>query len=145
MNRTADKPTSVQKVRIDKWLWAARFFKTRSLAKSAIEGGKVHCNGERCKSSRELEVGALLKIRQGWDEKSVVVKALSDQRKGAPEAALLYEETAESIATREAAAAQRKVLNASLQPESGRPTKQDRRRINRFRQDLHASQYQQKN
>ncbi|MDR2213235.1 MAG: RNA-binding protein, partial [Pseudomonadales bacterium] len=87
-----------QKVRLDKWLWAARFFKTRSLAKAAIEGGKVHCNGERCKSSREVGVGMTLQIRQGWDERTVLVRGVSEQRGGAPQAALLYEETAASIA-----------------------------------------------
>lgn len=124
------------RLRIDKWLWAARFFKTRSLAKQAIEGGKVHCNNERCKSSREIEVGHMLRIRQGFDEKTVIVKALSDQRRGAPEASLLYEETAESITTREALAAERRAQNAASDPHAGRPTKQDRRRIHRFKQDL---------
>jgi ribosome-associated heat shock protein Hsp15 len=134
--------TGVRKVRIDKWLWAARFFKTRSLAKAAIEGGKVHCNGDRCKSSRDLEVGAVLQIRQGWDEKTIVVKALSEHRRGAPEAAMLYEETAASIAAREEAAARRRAMNAALDTPSSRPTKQDRRRITRFKQDLYSSQDQ---
>jgi ribosome-associated heat shock protein Hsp15 len=122
-------------MRIDKWLWAARFFKTRSLAKQAIEGGKVHCNGEHCKSSREIEVGFLLQIRQGFDERTVVVKALSEQRRGAPQAALLYEERPESIALRERLAAERKAQNAFQEPSAGRPTKQDRRRIHRFKRD----------
>ena len=74
-----------QKVRLDKWLWAARFFKTRGVAKQAIEGGKVHYEGQRTKCSRHVEVGATLVIRQGFDEKTVVVVALSDQRRGAPE------------------------------------------------------------
>ena len=123
-------------VRIDKWLWAARFFKTRSLAKAAIDGGKVHCNGERCKSSRELAIGHVLTIRQGLDERIVVVKALDEQRRGAPEAARLYEETAESIATREKLAAERKAMNAAVVNQSGRPTKQGRRHIHRFKQEL---------
>jgi ribosome-associated heat shock protein Hsp15 len=123
----------VTNLRIDKWLWAARFFKTRSLAKQAIDGGKVHCNGERCKSSREIEVGFTLQIRQGWDEKTVIVKALSDQRKGAPLAAQLYEETPESQAKREQLAAERHAQNALQEPTTGRPTKQDRRRITRFK------------
>ena len=117
------QPANLQplhKVRIDKWLWAARFFKTRSLAKAAIEGGKVHCNGERCKSSRELSIGMTLNIRQGYDEIDVVIKALSEQRRGAPEAALLYEETANSRAKREAAAARRRAaLSAHAQVRSG--------------------------
>lgn len=123
------------RMRVDKWLWAARFFKTRSLAKQAIDGGKVHCNGEHCKSSREIEVGFTLQIRQGWDEKTVIVKGLSEQRQGAPQAALLYEETPESIALRERLAAERKAQNAGFEAASGRPTKQDRRRITRFKRD----------
>jgi ribosome-associated heat shock protein Hsp15 len=125
----------IQKVRIDKWLWAARFFKTRSLAKAAIEGGKVHCNGERCKSSRDLSIGMTLNIRQGYDEIAVVIKALSEQRRGAPEAALLYEETADSRAKREAAAARRRAEHAGLEVQSSRPTKQDRRQIHRMKRD----------
>jgi Ribosome-associated heat shock protein implicated in the recycling of the 50S subunit (S4 paralog) len=128
------------KVRLDKWLWAARFFKTRSLAKAAIEGGKVHCNGERCKSSREIAIGAELRIRQGWDERTVIVRGLSEQRGGAPQAALLYEETAQSIAAREQAAAERKALRATQDLQAGRPTKQDRRRIHAFKQKLYDSQ-----
>lgn len=128
------------KVRLDKWLWAARFFKTRSLAKAAIEGGKVHCNGERCKSSREIAIGAELRIRQGWDERTVIVRGLSEQRGGAPQAALLYEETAQSIAAREQAAAERKALRATQDLQAGRPTKQDRRRIHAFKQKLYDYQ-----
>lgn len=123
------------RMRVDKWLWAARFFKTRSLAKQAIDGGKVHCNGEHCKSSREIEVGFTLQIRQGWDEKTVVVKGLSEQRQGAPQAALLYEETPESRAQRERIAVERRAQNAGFEPAAGRPTKQDRRRISRFKRD----------
>ncbi len=93
------------KVRLDKWLWAARFFKTRALAKAAIEGGKVHCRGERCKPGKEPKVGEALVIRAGLDERTVVVRALSAVRRGAPEAQLLYEETADSLARREQAVA----------------------------------------
>ncbi len=123
-----------RKLRLDKWLWAARFFKTRSLAKQAIEGGKVHCDGERCKSSREISVGSLLQIRQGWDEKTVRVSALSDKRQGAPQAALLYEETPESIERRQLDAERRKALKAANPAPDGRPTKKDRRQIHRFKQ-----------
>ena len=77
-----DKSNSTTKVRLDKWLWAARFYKTRSMAKQAIEGGKVHCNGARTKSSRDIEIGSVLEIRQGWDEKTVTVTALSDKQIG---------------------------------------------------------------
>lgn len=123
------------RMRIDKWLWAARFFKTRSLAKQAIEGGKVHCNGEHCKCSREIEVGYMLRIRQGFDEKTVVVKGLSEQRQGAPQAMLLYDETPESLARRESLAAERRAQNAVHSAPAGRPTKQDRRRISRFKRE----------
>lgn len=136
MTRPADSLQGKARMRIDKWLWAARFFKTRSLAKHAIEGGKVHCNGEHCKSSREIEAGMELRIRQGFDEKTVVVKALSEQRQGAPQAALLYEETPESLARREQQAAERKAQNALGGTPASRPTKQDRRRITRFKRDM---------
>lgn len=123
---------AMDKVRLDKWLWAARFFKTRSLAKQAIDGGKIHCDGQRVKPSKEIPVGVKLTIRQGWDEKVVEVIALSDQRRGAPEAALLYNETADSLARREAEAAQRKLVRgAGVGPER-RPTKKQRRQIHRF-------------
>lgn len=123
------------RVRLDKWLWAARFFKTRSLAKQAIEGGKVHVNGARSKSSRDIEVGMTLAIRQGWDEKIVVVRALSDKRGSAPQAALLYEETPESLAKREREAQLRKAQRAMMPVTEGRPSKQDRRKIHRFKRD----------
>ena len=121
------------KLRLDKWLWAARFFKTRSLAKAAIEGGKVHLAGQRVKVSKEICVGDTLQIRQGWDEKVVLVKALSDQRRGAPEAQLLYEETAESLARREAEAAARKAAGGMIDRPAQRPTKKQRRQIHRFK------------
>jgi ribosome-associated heat shock protein Hsp15 len=125
---------TVEKVRIDKWLWAARFFKTRSLAKQAIEGGKVHCEGQRVKASKELTVGLLLTIRNGWDEKEINIIALSEQRRGAPEAALLYQETEKSINKRADNEVQRKLLNsASGLQTDGRPTKKQRRQIHQFR------------
>jgi len=124
---------SDQPVRFDKWLWAARFFKTRALAKQAIEGGKVHYNGARTKPSRAVELEATLIIRQGWDEKTVVVKALSDQRRGADVASLLYEETPDSIASRTLNAEQRKLQRASLAAPEQRPNKKQRRQIVRFK------------
>lgn len=120
------------KVRLDKWLWAARFFKTRALAKAAIEGGKVHCRGERCKPSKEPKVGDELLIRIGFDERTVVVRALSAVRRGAPEAQTLYEETPQSLAAREEAAAQRKAGALGLQTD-GRPSKKQRRQIRYLR------------
>ena len=120
------------KVRLDKWLWAARFFKTRALAKAAIEGGKVHCRGERCKPSKEPKVGDELMIRSGFDERTVVVRALSAVRRGAPEAQTLYEETPQSLVAREEAAAQRKAGALGLQTD-GRPSKKQRRQIQLLR------------
>ena len=121
------------KLRLDKWLWAARFFKTRSLAKAAIEGGKVQLDGQRVKVSKEILVGDELRIRQGWDEKVIRVLALSDQRRGAPEAQLLYEETADSISRRESEAAARKAAGGMIERPATRPTKKQRRQIHRFR------------
>ncbi len=122
------------KVRLDKWLWAARFFKTRALAKEAIEGGKVHCRGERCKPGKEPKVGDELHIRIGFDERTVLVQALSAVRRGAPEAQLLYSETADSITRREEAAAQRKAGNLGVETD-GKPSKKQRRQIFQFRGD----------
>lgn len=121
-----------EKVRLDKWLWAARFFKTRRLAKEAIEGGKVHCAGERCKPSKEPRIGEELVIRQGHDQRTVIVEQLSDVRRGAPQAQLMYRETEQSIAAREKAAALRKAGALGIQTD-GRPTKKQRRDILRFR------------
>lgn len=120
------------KVRLDKWLWAARFFKTRALAKAAIEGGKVHCRGERCKPSKEPKVGDELVIRSDFDERTVVIRALSAVRRGAPEAQTLYEETAQSLAAREEAAALRKAGALGMQTD-GRPSKKQRRQIQLLR------------
>ena len=121
------------KLRLDKWLWAARFFKTRSLAKAAIEGGKVRLDGQRVKVSKEISVGDTLQVRQGWDEKVVVVEALSDQRRGAPEAQALYRETEESLDKREAEAAARKAAGGMIERPAHRPTKKQRRQIHRFK------------
>ena len=124
-----------QKVRLDKWLWAARFFKTRAQAKAAIEGGKVHIDGQRAKSSKEIPLGAAIKIRQGWDEKTVVVDNVTDQRRGATEAAALYSETPESISQREQHIVERKASNQSLSFQDQRPNKKQRRQIHRFKED----------
>lgn len=131
--RKSNLPEDAAGMRIDKWLWAARFFKTRSIAKNAIEGGKVHHNGERVKVSREVRVGMELTIQQGIEKKSVVVKALSDVRGPAPVAQLLYDETEVSIARRELLASQRKLHNLA-RPEH-RPSKKDRRDIGKFKRE----------
>jgi ribosome-associated heat shock protein Hsp15 len=130
MTTPSDQPP---KVRLDKWLWAARFFKTRSLAKAAIDGGKVHLDGHRVKVSKEVSVGDILQIRQGWDEKVVTVQQLSNQRRGAPEAQLLYEETVESLSNREKQALARKAAGGMIDRPPGRPTKKQRRQIHNFK------------
>jgi len=123
----------IESMRVDKWLWAARFFKTRSIAKDAIEGGKVHHNNERVKVSKEIRVGMQLTIQQGFDRKTVVIKALSTIRGGAPIAQQLYEETEVSIARRELISTQRKLHN--LARPDHRPSKKDRRDIYKFKQE----------
>ncbi|QHF30831.1 RNA-binding S4 domain-containing protein [Pseudomonas sp. R32] len=127
----AQKPEEDDKVRLDKWLWAARFYKTRALAKAAIESGKVHCRGERCKPGKDPRVGDEFVLRTGFDERTVVVKALSVVRRGAPEAQALYEETAQSIARREQAAAMRKAGALGVSTD-GRPTKKQRRQLHQL-------------
>ena len=122
-----------QRVRIDKWLWAARFFKTRSIATQAVAGGLVHINGERCKPSREVAPGDELKITRGKDEFVVVVVGIHDRRGPAKLARALFEETDESVRARGAAREQRKLIATSrgLDPVR-RPGKRDRRLIRRF-------------
>jgi len=115
-------------IRLDKWLWAARFFKTRALAKAAIEGGKVHCDGVRGKASRQVQLGMSIKIRQGFAEKTVIVEGLSEQRGPAKEAQRLYTETEQSIQKREELAVQRK----SMLHSDHKPDKKQRRQIHRF-------------
>lgn len=119
-------------VRLDKWLWAARFYKTRALAKKAIEGGKVQYDGTRAKTSKNVELGALIKVPQGWDVLEVEVTALSDQRRGAPEARKLYTETQESVQHRAREAEARRLNNQVMQHPLKRPDKKQRREIQRF-------------
>lgn len=121
------------KVRLDKWLWAARFYKTRSLAKDAVDGGKVHVNQQRCKPSKVVEIGAELMLRQGFIEKTVVVKAISGQRKNATLAQALYEETEESVSKREKALLERKHMMGDQAYPQGKPNKRDRRLIHQFK------------
>jgi ribosome-associated heat shock protein Hsp15 len=115
-------------VRIDKWLWAARLFKTRSLAADAVKAGRVAIDGQRVKPSRDVRIGDEIEVRVGQVRTVVVVKALSPRRGPASEAALLYDETAESRAGRERFAAERRAA-AQLDNGGGRPTKRDRRRF----------------
>lgn len=121
-----------ESVRLDKWLWAARFFKTRQLAKKAIEGGKVHYDGDRVKNSKQVEVGALIRVPQGFVSLEVRVTGLSSQRRGAPEARLLYEETPESVEHREHEAEVRRLNNQMMQHPKRRPDKKERRDIKNF-------------
>ncbi len=119
-------------LRIDKWLWAARFFKTRSLAATAIENGKIKLNGSLAKSSREVKPGDALDIRSGDLRWSVVVKGINAQRRPAAEARLLYEETAESLARRTREADMRKLAPVPGADLKGRPTKRAGRLIRRI-------------
>lgn len=120
-------------VRVDKWLWAARFFKSRSLAAAAIDGGKVEVNGDRVKPSREVKPGDLVKVRHGPYEHVVSVRDVAEHRGPASVAATLYEETAESRAAREKLAWQLKHAAPVIEAGSGRPTKKDRRVLTRFK------------
>ncbi|MGB0126048.1 MAG: RNA-binding S4 domain-containing protein [Rhodocyclaceae bacterium] len=126
-----DKPSEVSQ-RIDKWLWAARFFKTRSLAAEAVEGGRVEINGRSAKPAKEVKPGDRLDIGIGDLRWNVVVRGLSAQRRPAPEARLLFEESEESLAARQAQIERKKVAAEPGEEIKGRPTKRDRRRLQRF-------------
>ena len=119
-------------LRLDKWLWAARFFKTRSLATEAVNGGKVELNGLRPKPSKPIKVGDQLRIRLGPFIHLITVRAVSDRRGPASAAALLFEESAESIAARERLREQHRLAPPAQYQEGGRPTKKDRRRLSEF-------------
>jgi ribosome-associated heat shock protein Hsp15 len=120
------------KCRLDKWLWAARFYKTRSLATDAIDGGKIHVDGDRVKPAKEVRLGQVIQIRRKDLDMEVVVKALSVTRRGAPEAALLYDETPESAAKRDNAAVTKEADHARRERGAGRPTKRQLRDIKKF-------------
>ncbi|WP_117084915.1 ribosome-associated heat shock protein Hsp15, partial [Klebsiella pneumoniae] len=121
------KEKPVAAVRLDKWLWAARIYKTRALAREMIEGGKVHYNGQRSKPGKVVELNATLTIRQGNDERTIVVKDITEQRRPASEAVALYEETAESIEKREKMALARKMNALTMPHPDRRPDKKERR------------------
>jgi len=118
------------KVRLDKWLWACRFYKTRAIAKAAIDGGKVHYEGQKPKPGKIVQVGDSIKLRQGFDEKTVTVVELSERRGPAKIAQTLYVETQQSIEKREEIAQMRKL---SAPATTGRPDKKQRRLIHRFK------------
>lgn len=121
------------RVRLDKWLWAARFYKTRGLAAGAVDAGRIEVNDERAKRSRLVQAGDRLKIRLGPYEHIVVVRDVSERRGSAPIAQKLYEEEPESRKAREVMAAHVRAMNSSTGYQSGRPTKKDRRDIERLR------------
>jgi ribosome-associated heat shock protein Hsp15 len=127
------------KVRMDKWLWAARFFKTRSLAADAVTGGKVQLNGERAKPAKTLKVGDELRIRTQANEFTVRVRVLSERRGSAAVAATLFEETPESRAARERVAEQKRFA-ANVTYDWGRPTKRDRRMLDRVLEDVESNE-----
>jgi ribosome-associated heat shock protein Hsp15 len=136
MSETIGVSAANARMRLDKWLWAARFFKTRNLAKQAIENSRVLYNEQRCKVSRDVEIGARLRIEQGWDEIEVDVIALSDQRGPAITARLLYAETAASAQRRERNAAARKAAALSTPVTLERPNKRQRRQLEQLKREL---------
>jgi len=131
---TATTSDQEDRLRLDKWLWAARFYKTRNLAKQAIEGGKVHYNSQRTKSHKLVETGAEVTLRIGWQERIVIIDDISGRRRSAQEAQALYHETEDSVKRRENLAWQRKTMQAAQLPPARRPSKKDRRDIQRFRE-----------
>ena len=119
-------------VRLDKWLWAARFFKTRSLATEAVNGGKVELNGLRPKPSKDVKIGDQLRVRLGPFVHAITIRGLAERRGPASVASQLYEESAESIAARERLREQHRLAPSTQYEEGGRPTKKDRRALSAF-------------
>jgi len=126
--------TQEQRIRLDKWLWAARFFKTRSVATDAISGGKVHVNTQRVKPSRDVHIGDEIQVRKGAMEWTIVVQKLNIQRRSATEAQEMYQETAESVKKREHDKEEQQTAAGLRQRGLGRPTKRERRDIYRLKQ-----------
>lgn len=127
------KEKSSEEVRLDKWLWAARFYKTRAMAREMIEGGKVHYNGQRSKPGKVVELNAELTLRQGNDERTVVVVGITAQRRPASEAQQLYHETDASIEKREKMAQARKMNALTMPHPDRRPDKKERRDLMKFK------------
>lgn len=127
------KEKTLSEVRLDKWLWAARFYKTRAIAREMIEGGKVHYNGQRTRPSKNVELEAEIVLRQGNDQRTVIVKGITDQRRPASEAVLLYEETAQSVENREKLALARKMNALTMPHPERRPAKKERRDLMKFK------------
>ena len=128
--------TSETTIRLDKWLWAARIYKTRAMASQAISGGKVHYNAQRTKPSQRVDIDAQVTIKQGIYEKIVLVRGLASVRRGAKEALLLYAETAASIQIRMALAEQGRLIKTSFAAPAHRPNKKQRRQIIQFKQKI---------
>ncbi|MDA1074622.1 MAG: S4 domain-containing protein [Proteobacteria bacterium] len=133
-NAQIDSKTDAR-VRLDRWLCAARFFKTRQLAKEAVEGGKVHQNGQRAKAAREVTIGQTLEIRRGEEVFTVTIMALAVRRGSAPEARKLYSESADSIELREAERARAAMQRAGLKVPAAKPDKRDRRELKKLKEE----------
>ncbi|WP_413736725.1 ribosome-associated heat shock protein Hsp15 [Sodalis sp. RH21] len=129
----ADNDERDEAVRLDKWLWAARFYKTRAIAREMVEGGKVHYNGQRTKPGKIMESGAEITLRQGDDERTVVALTLTVQRRPASEAQQFYQETPASVAKREKLAAARKINAQNVSHPDRRPDKKERRNLIKFK------------
>lgn len=121
-----------KKIRADRWLWVARFYKTRSLASEALKGGKINADGNKIKPSKELQIGEMLTIKKVYEEKTVKIVALSDKRGPATQAQMLYQETEDSILKRQRQKDLRVASAAIRSPGDGRPTKRERRKIIKF-------------
>ncbi len=130
--KSSQQAANSTSVRLDKWLWAARFYKTRGIARDIVSSGKVSYNGQRCKPSKNIELGAMIKLRQGNEEKEVEILQLSDQRRGAPQAQLLYQETDNSIKIRAQNAELRRLHALDNPHPEKRPDKKQRRKIIQF-------------
>lgn len=131
--RGKGKATDDEAVRLDKWLWAARFYKTRALARDMIDGGKVHYNGQRGKPSKIVELNVEIKLRQGNEERTVIVLALTSQRRGADEAQQMYQETEASIVNRGKVALAHKMNALTMPHPDRRPDKKERRDLIKFK------------
>lgn len=135
MSKT-DSPTDGERVRLDKWLWAARFFKTRTMAREAIDGGKVRYEGQRPKAGKFVTPGARVQVRKGATEFEVIIAELSDKRRSAPEAQMLYTETQTSQEKRDENAWRRNMMQAAEHPPARRPNKKQRREIKRIKDEM---------
>ena len=134
--------TDTTKVRLDRWLWAARFFKTRSAAKDAVDSGKVHCNGQRAKPSKEIGIGTELEVNRGMTAQTLIVTGIAERRGRASDAALLYRETEASIASRREAAEQRRLVGGPIATPPARPDRRARRELVRLKQSSHHDEYE---